>query len=84
MERMIYKFSNNEISISSANTVYDNPLVRLVNSGTTAANVTLSVNSSVNIASFTLLANNEMVIEKLPTHRLQGTGVIASPVAYRY
>jgi hypothetical protein len=81
---MIYKFSNTEISIASANTVYDQPLVRLVNSGTAAANVTISVNSSVNVASFTILANNEMIIEKLPSQRLQGTGVVASPVAYRY
>lgn len=81
---MIYKFSNNEISISTANTVYDTTLVRLVNSGTTAANVTISANASTNVASFTLLANNEMIVEKLPSQRLQGTGVVASPVAYRH
>ncbi len=81
---MIYKFSNNEISIASANTVYDQPLVRLVNSGTGIANVTISVNSTVNVASFTILANSEMVVEKLATHRVQGSGIVASPVAYRY
>jgi hypothetical protein len=81
---MIYKFSNNEISITTANTVYDQPLVRLVNSGTGIANVTISVNSSVNVASFTILANSEMVVEKPPTHRIQATGIVASPVAYRY
>ncbi len=81
---MIYKFSNNEISISTANTVYDQPLIRLVNSGTGIANVTISVNSSVNVASFTILANSEMVIEKPATYRVQGTNIVASPVAYRY
>lgn len=81
---MIYKFSNNEISIATANTVYDNPLVRLVNTGTGVANVTVSVNASTNVASFTILANSEMIIEKVPTHRVQGTGIVASPVAYRY
>lgn len=81
---MIYKFSNTEISIATANTVYDQPLVRLVNSGTGVANVTISVNSSVNVASFTILANSEMIVEKAATHRLQGTGIVASPVAYRY
>lgn len=81
---MIYKFSANEVSISTANTVYDQPLVRLVNSGTGIANVTISVNSTVNVASFIILANSDMVIEKLPTHRVQGTGIVASPVAYRY
>jgi hypothetical protein len=55
----------------------------LVNSGTGVANVTISANDSANIASFTLLANSDMIIEKLPTYRIQGTGVVASPVAYR-
>lgn len=81
---MIYKFNNNEISIASANTVYDQPLVRLVNPTGDVANVTISVNSSVNVASFTILANNEMIVEKAPTQRIQGTGILASPVAYRY
>ena len=81
---MIYRFSNTEISVASANTVYDNPLIRLVNTTTGIANVTLSVNSSVNLYSFTILANSEMIVEKLPTPRIQGTGIIASPVAYRY
>ena len=80
---MIYKFSNNEISVATANTVYDQPLIRLVNSGTGVANVTISVNTSVNVASFTILANSEMIIEKLSTYRIQGTGIVASPVAYR-
>ena len=81
---MIYRFSNNEISIATANTVYDNPLVRLVNPTTGIANVTISVNTSVNLYSFTILANSEMIVEKLTTHRIQGTGILASPVAYRY
>lgn len=81
---MIYKFSNNEISIATANTVYDNPLIRLVNTGTGVANVTVSVNGSTNVASFTILGNSEIIIEKVATHRVQGTGIVASPVAYRY
>jgi hypothetical protein len=81
---MIYKFSNTEISIGTANTVYDNPLIRLVNPTTGTANVTVSVNSSVNLYSFTILANSEMVIEKGSNNRVQGTGILASPVAYRY
>jgi hypothetical protein len=81
---MIYKFSNTEIAIGTANTVYDQPLVRLVNSTTDVANVTISVNSTVNVASFTILANSEMIVEKTASHRIQGTGIVASPVAYRY
>lgn len=81
---MIYKFSANEVSISTANTVYNQPLIRLVNSGTGIANVTISENSTVNVASFTILANSEMVIEKPATYRVQGTNIVASPIAYRY
>jgi hypothetical protein len=81
---MIYRFSNTEISVATANTVYETPLVRLVNPTTGIANVTVSVNSSVNSYSFTILANSELIIEKLPTYRIQGTGILASPVAYRY
>lgn len=81
---MIYRFSNNEISVATANTVYDNPLIRLVNPTTGIANVTVSVNTSVNLYSFTILANSELIVEKLPTNRIQGTGILASPVAYRY
>jgi hypothetical protein len=81
---MIYKFSNTEIVITTAHSVYDNPVVRLVNPTTAVVNVTVSVNSSANLYSFTILGNSEIVIEKSPTNRVQGTGVFASPVAYRY
>lgn len=81
---MIYKFSANEISISTANTVYDQPLIRLINTTTAVVNVTISVNSTVNVASFTILGNSEVIIEKTPTQRVQGTAIVASPVAYRY
>lgn len=81
---MIYKFSNTELVITTANTVYDNPIVRLVNPTTAVVNVTISVNASVNLYSFSILGNSEMIVEKSPTYRVQGTGVYASPVAYRY
>lgn len=81
---MIYKFSNNEISISTANTVYNSPVIRCVNPTTDVVNVTISVNSSVNVVSFSVLGNSEIVIEKTPTNLIQGTGILASPVAYRY
>ena len=80
---MIYKFSNSEISVATANTVYNNPLVRIVNSGTGVANVTVSANASVNLYSFTILANTDMIIQKNPTDRVQGTGILASPVAFK-
>lgn len=81
---MIYKFSNTELQINAASSVYDNPVVRLVNPTTAEIVVTLSVNSTVNVASFTILANSEMVVEKPSTYRVQANSVLASPVAYRY
>lgn len=80
---MIYRFSNNEISIGTANSVFDNPVVRIVNPTTGVVNATVST-ASANLYSFSVLANSEIVIEKLPLHRVQGTGLVASPVAYRY
>lgn len=84
---MIYKFSNLEISIGTANTVYDNPLVRLVNTTASEEVVTVATSSaspSINICSFTILANSEMVVEKTSTHVIQANNVLAAPVAYRY
>lgn len=80
---MIYRFSNTEISVGTANTVYDNPIVRLVNPTTGVVNATVST-ASANLYSFSVLANSEIVIEKLPSQKIQGTGLVASPVAYRY
>lgn len=80
---MIYKFSSNEVSISTANTVYDSPLVRCVNPTSGNVVVTVSVNSTVNVASFTILGNSEIVVEKSTSQRLQGTGILATPVAFR-
>ena len=81
---MIYKFSNTEISISTANTVYSSPVVRIVNPTTGVVNATIAVNSSVNAYSFSVLGNSEIIIEKTSTYLIQGTGLVASPVAYRY
>ena len=81
---MIYKFSNTEISITTANTVYSAPLIRVTNGTTGVVNVTVSANSSVNLYSFSILANSEIIVEKQANNLIQGTGVVASPVAYRY
>lgn len=81
---MIYKFSANEISISTANNVYNQPLIRLVNATTGNVVITLKSNSSTNVASFTILANSEIIIEKPVTYLVQGTGILATPIAYRY
>ena len=80
---MIYKFSDTQISVSTANTVYDKPVIRLVNPTTGVVNTTVSFETT-NLYSFSVLAGSEIIIEKLPAHKVQGTGLVASPVAYRY
>ena len=73
-----------EISISTANTVGNNVLVRCVNPTTGNLVITVASNASTNVSSLTILANSELIIEKQPTYLVQGTGILATPVAYRY
>lgn len=73
-----------EISISTANTVGNNVLVRCANPTTGNVVVTIASNSTTNVASFTILGNSAVVVEKSATYLIQGTGILASPVAYRY
>ena len=84
---MIYKFTNSEIAIDTANTVYDSQLVRCVNPTTGNVVVTiqnLTASPAITICSFTILGNSEIVVEKTGAYHLEGTGILAAPVAYRY
>jgi hypothetical protein len=79
---MIYKLLNQEISINSANTVYNAGLVRVVNIDTAYHTVVLASNG-VTYASMSLPPNTDGVIEKRSaTDTVQATACYASPVAY--
>lgn len=79
---MIIKPQANEISISTANNVSSARVARLINA--TTANVVITIgNSSVN-NSLTMLGNSEIFIEKEPAHTVQGTGILAIKIAYKY
>lgn len=80
---MIYKFSANEISISTANTVWNNPIIRVINPMNQGSVATIA-NSSANIASFSVRGDTEIIIVKTNTDTIQGSGLVASPVAYTH
>ena len=69
-----------EIAIDTANTVADNVLVRVINTGNTAL-LTVS-NSSAN-STITLATNESVIIEKETDATVDGANMLAVPVAYR-
>ncbi len=73
----------NEISITTANTVYNSSLVRLLNTSANAVVVTVSTSENINIASFSIGSLSELIVEKDRNNRLQGTGILAVPIAYK-
>lgn len=74
---MIIKFKGPEISISSANTVANAMLVRVVNTGV-AANLTIG-----GIGNVTITNTQPLIIEKAPTATLTGANMLAAPIAYK-
>lgn len=80
---MILKITNTEISISTANTVYNSKLVRLVNPTNANVIVTIVTNATANLGSFTIRGNSEIWLEKANTSQLVGTGILAVPVVYK-
>lgn len=77
---MIYRLIGGEISVSSANTVANTRLVRVLNTGATAQ---LHIaNTSGEYANMTLLANQDIIIKKQYTDTLTGNNMLAVPVDY--
>ena len=77
----VNKFKGTEISISSANTVGNNVLIRVTN-GAAAAVLTIA-NTTATYANVTLVASEVLVVEKATTDTLAGSGMRAVAVAYR-
>jgi hypothetical protein len=74
---MIIKFKGAEISISSANTVSNSALVRVINTGA-SANLIISGTGNVTITN-----TQPVIIEKSPTATLTGANMLAAPIAYK-
>jgi hypothetical protein len=78
----IVKPSANAITLTTANTIYDTPLVYLAASAATLVTVT----SNTNVVRGTLVvpANQYVFVEKLPTDTLTANvAIAATPAAYR-
>jgi len=80
---MIIKPLGNEVDIGTASSVANADLVRVVNTGA-AGLVTLKFANGVTYATFTVSnADPAIIVEKRPTDTIGGTGMKATPVAYR-
>ncbi len=71
----------NLISLTTANTIYNSPIVFV--SATSAAVITIA-NSTVTIGTFTLPANQYIYVSKNPTDTIAANvAVSATPASYR-
>lgn len=78
----IVKPSANAITLTTANSIYDSPVVYLA--ATAAALITVTSNTATVRGTFVLPANQYVFVEKLPTDTLTANvAVFATPAAYR-
>jgi hypothetical protein len=85
MVNIVVKPANNEITLTTANTVYSAKAVRLVNTGAAVSVITVGAVANGTLAgSFSLRANSEVVVQKQPTDTLASSAstVVATPVAW--
>lgn len=81
---MIIKPLGVEVDIGTASTVANSDLVRVVNTGAAAGLVTLKLANGATYASFTISnADPAIIVEKRTTDTIGGTGMKATPVAYK-
>ena len=78
---MIIKPVAQEMSISAATTVANAQIIRVYNSGATG--IFTLANTTGTIGSFTILANTIEIVSKSPTDTVTGTGMYASPIAFK-
>lgn len=79
----VYKFLGAEISISSANTVSNSKMIRVVNVANSLAVLQLQDSNGANTANSTLAPYEVMTVEKATTDTASGTNLRATPIAYR-
>lgn len=81
----VLKLKGNEMALSSANTVGNADLVRLLNTSTGIAVITQTSNAAVQVGNCSILANQELFFQKLPTDTLASTNnlVLATSVSFR-
>jgi hypothetical protein len=80
---MIIKVLNEEITVSTANTVYDSPLVRVYASTETLITIEDTA-ANTTIGTFTMPENTVEVIEKIKTHSISAnSNILCAPVSYK-
>jgi len=80
---MIIKPINTEITVSTANTVYDSALVRVYASANTVVTVE-DVGANTVIGTFTMPENTVEIVEKIKTHSISGdNNILCTPVSYK-
>lgn len=77
----VYKFLGTQISISSANTVGNSPLLRVFCSS--SSTLTLAYANGTTYANATLATGESMIVAKAPTDTVAGSNMVAAPIAYR-
>lgn len=78
----IIKPTSNQISLTTANTIYDSQIVYVA--ATTAATITVASNTGTTIGTFTIPSNQYIFISKLTTDTIAANlAVFASAASYR-
>lgn len=81
---MLLKLLGTEINISSANTVYDSRLIRVINTDSSNTCVLVINDTDANTSSnVTLGAFETVMIEKTSNTTVQGATALAVPIAYK-
>ena len=78
----IVKVTANAVTLTTANTIYDSPIVYVA--ATATALITVTSNTSTVRGTFVLPANQYVFVEKIPTDTLTANvAVFATPASYR-
>lgn len=78
----IVKATANAVTLTTANTIYDSPIVYVA--ATATALITVTSNTSTVKGTFVLPANQYVFVEKIPSDTLTANvAVFATPASYR-
>ena len=77
----VYKFLSTQSTISTASNVGSKPLVRIFCSSSSV--LTLAYANGTTYANTTLGTGEAIIVEKMPTDTVQGSNMVAVPIAYR-
>jgi hypothetical protein len=79
---MIIKPQGFEVALTANSTVANSTLVRVINTG--AAGALTFANAGTAYANLTVSNTESVVVQKSPTDTLQGSNMLAVPIAWKY